>query len=200
MNNVAYLLQNMSIVYSGCKIDFSTPIYDEYEDGYLDNATEELAVCNNRLDHLEEDEGPKWDVSSFPSNLECQEEFISLDFIEDILCQMHEKNQVLNSGICNKIVDVSCTSCHENSLHDSFEYQVDSVQLGLQFEQLYWGKQMTKKIEDYSGFYDPVSEYMEQPCHGRLTTKIFEGCHDPVAPYLENICSGNGRLCVHSKD
>ena len=43
---------------------FSPPIYDEYEDGYL------------------EYEGPKWDVSSCSSNLECQEECISLDFLE----------------------------------------------------------------------------------------------------------------------
>ena len=40
------------------------PIYDEYEDGYLDNAPKETAVSNNRLYHLEVDEGPKWDPSS----------------------------------------------------------------------------------------------------------------------------------------
>ena len=93
----------------------------------MDNAPQEPAVCNNRLDHLEEDEGPKWDVSLCSSNVECQEEVISLDFIEDIPSEMHKKNQVLNSGICNKIVDVSCTSCHEHSLHDYFEEQFDSV-------------------------------------------------------------------------
>ena len=42
-------------------------------------------------------------------------------FIEHIPCETHENNQVLNSRIFNEIVDISCTSCHENSLHDSFE-------------------------------------------------------------------------------
>ena len=66
------------------------PIYDvhylEYEDFYL------------------EDEGPKWDVSSCSSNSEssCEEEFISLDFIEDIPYEMHEKNQVLNMAFSMK--------------------------------------------------------------------------------------------------
>ena len=74
---------------------------------------------------------------------------------------MHEKNQVLNSGICNKIVDVSCKSCHENSLHDYFEEQFDSVQVELQFEQPYWCKQMTGKFEGFQRFYDPVADYVE---------------------------------------
>ena len=74
-------------------------------------------------------EGPKWDVSSCFSNSKftCQEEFIPLDFIEDIPCEMHEMNQVLNYGIFNEIVDISCTSCHEHSLHDSFEENFVSV-------------------------------------------------------------------------
>ena len=76
-----------------------------------------------------EDEGPKWDVSSCSLNSEfsCQEEFISIDFMKDILCEMHENNQVLNSGIFNEIVDISCTSCQEHSLHDSFEEKFESV-------------------------------------------------------------------------
>ena len=51
-------------------------MYNEYGDGYL------------------EDKGPKWDVSSCSSssNSSCQEEFISLDFIEDIPREMQEKN------------------------------------------------------------------------------------------------------------
>ena len=59
------------------------PTYDEYEDGHLDSAPEEPTICNNRLDHLEEEEDPKWDVSSYSSNskLLCQKEFISLDAI-----------------------------------------------------------------------------------------------------------------------
>ena len=74
---------------------------------------------------------------------------------------MHEKNQVLNSGIFNEIVDISCTSCQEHSLHDSFEEQFDSVQVELQFEQPYWGKQTAKKFEGYQRFYDPVADYVE---------------------------------------
>ena len=62
--------------------DFSMPIYNECEDGHLDNTPKEPAVCNHRLDHLEEAEGPKWDVSSCFSNLEFQEECISPDFLE----------------------------------------------------------------------------------------------------------------------
>ena len=126
----------------------------------MDGAPEEPTFCNNRLDHLEEDEGHEWDISSCSSNSEyshqeecispyfleankdpkwdlsscssnskllCQKEFISLDVIEDIPCEMHEKSQVLNFGIFNEIVDVSCTSCHQHSLHDSFEEKFDSV-------------------------------------------------------------------------
>ena len=69
-------------VCNGFEEDFSPPIYDEYEDGYMDNAPKEPTVCNKGLDHLEEHEVPKWDVSSCSSNLECQEECISLDFLE----------------------------------------------------------------------------------------------------------------------
>ena len=70
----------------GFEEDFSLPIYDEYEDGYL------------------EDEGPKWDVSSCSSNSEfpCQEDFISLDFVEgedDIPVEAHKENQVVTSEI-----------------------------------------------------------------------------------------------------
>ena len=69
-------------VCGGFEEDFSPPIYDECEDGYL------------------EDEGPKWDVSSCSSNSEfsCQEEYISLDFLEgegDISTEAHKENQVV---------------------------------------------------------------------------------------------------------
>ena len=67
---------------------------------------------------------------------------------------MHEKNQVLNSSIFNEIVDVSCTSCHEHSLHNYSQEQFDSVQVEIQFE---------------------------QPCHDRYRTEIFAGCLEPVA-------------------
>ena len=42
---------------------FNFPIYDECKNGYLDNAPQEPAVCNNRLDHQEEEEDSKWEVS-----------------------------------------------------------------------------------------------------------------------------------------
>ena len=58
---------------------------------------------------------------------------------------------------------------------------------------------MTETFEYCHGFYDPMAEYMEQPCHGRLTTKIFEGCHDPTSGQVEKFCSGNGGLYVCSK-
>ena len=38
------------------------PIYDECEDGYLDNAPKKPAVDNNILDHQEQEES-KWDIS-----------------------------------------------------------------------------------------------------------------------------------------
>ena len=41
---------------------------------------------------------------------------------------------------------------------------------------------------------------MEQPCHGRSTTEIFEGCHDLVTEYVEKLCSSNGGLRLYSKD
>ena len=62
---------------------FGIPIYDKYENDYLDHALEEPIICNHGLDHLEETEGHKWDVSSCFSNLECREECISPDFIEE---------------------------------------------------------------------------------------------------------------------
>ena len=68
----------------GFEEDFSPPIYDEYDYGYLDY------------------EGPKWDISSCSSNSEfpCQEEFISLDFVEekdDIVTEAPKGNQVITS-------------------------------------------------------------------------------------------------------
>ena len=50
---------------------FSMHIYDEREDGHLDDAPKEPTICNHGLDHLEETEGPKWDVSSCFPNSEC---------------------------------------------------------------------------------------------------------------------------------
>ena len=101
------------------------PIYDECEDGHLDD-TPQAIDWNNGLDH-QEYEGPKWDVSSCFSNSECQEECISPYFLEeeedskwdislcfsnseiilldsikehnDISFEILERNQVLNSNI-----------------------------------------------------------------------------------------------------
>ena len=41
------------------------------------------------------------------------------------------------------------------------EKTFDSMQVDLQFEQHFWGKQMPEKFEDNHGFYDPMAEYME---------------------------------------
>ena len=54
-----------------------------YDDDYLDYAPKEPTACNHGLEHLEETEGPKWDVSSCFPNSECQEECISPDFLEE---------------------------------------------------------------------------------------------------------------------
>ena len=58
-------------------------------------------------------------------------------------------------------------------MHDSFEEQFENVQVDLQFEQPYWGKPMTEN---------------------------FAGCHNPMAEYMDKLCSGNGWLCLYSKD
>ena len=102
-------------------------MYDKYEDCYS------------------EDEGPKWDVSSCSSNSQLlyQEQISSLNFIEEFSCEMHEGKQVLGSGIWSEVTDVSLTSCQEHTFNGYLEEQLDSMQGELQFEQQYWGKQMT---------------------------------------------------------
>ena len=40
------------------------PLYYEFEDGHLDDAPQEAVGCNNGLDHQEEEDDSKWDVSS----------------------------------------------------------------------------------------------------------------------------------------
>ena len=76
--------QHVEVSFSNVlKKDLSMPTYDGYEDDYLNIVPKEPTVCNHRLDHLEEAEGPKWDASSCSSNLECQEEYISPDFLEE---------------------------------------------------------------------------------------------------------------------
>ena len=87
----------------GFEEDFSIPLYDEYEDGYL------------------EDEGPKWDVSSCfsNSNFSCLKECITLDFLEEkdvISAEVHKENQAVTSKNLKAIVDVLFENCHEHIL------------------------------------------------------------------------------------
>ena len=86
---------------------------------------------------------------------------------------MHERKQAINSEILNEVVDISFKNCHENSLHDSFKDQFDKV-----LEEL----------------------HLEHFCHGKQITENFAGYHDPVEEYMEKLCSGNGWLCLYSKD
>ena len=72
-----------NFVCGGFEEDLNPPLYDEYENDNLDNAPEEPTIYNHRLDHLKESKGPKWDVSSCSSNLECQEEYVSPDFLDE---------------------------------------------------------------------------------------------------------------------
>ena len=90
-----------SPIYGGFEEVFSSPLYDKYEDDYL------------------EDEGPMWDVSSCSSYIEhlYQEECNSLDVIENTPCEMHEGKQVLGYGIRSEVTDVSCTGGHDFPLH-----------------------------------------------------------------------------------
>ena len=86
------------------------PIYDEYEDGYLDDAPQETTTCNNRLDHQEEDKDSKWDISLCFLN----SEIIFPDSIQehdDISFETPRRNQVLNSDILDEEVDVSFANC-----------------------------------------------------------------------------------------
>ena len=96
------------------------PIYDKFEDNHLDDSPQEAIDCNNGLDHQEEEEDSKWDISLCFSD----SKIILVDSMgkhNDISFKTLGRNQVLNSGIFNEIVDISCTSCQEHSLHDFFE-------------------------------------------------------------------------------
>ena len=60
------------------------------------------AVCNEGLNHQKEDQGSQWNISLCFSNSEflCQEEFISLESIEehnDVSFETLEKNEVINA-------------------------------------------------------------------------------------------------------
>ena len=94
---------------------------------------------------------------------------------------MYERDQVLNSDILNEVVGASFTSCDENSLQGYFEEKSDMVLVEVQCEQQYQDKKITKIFEDCPRVYDPVSDYMEKPCHDRYITENFKGCYDPVA-------------------
>ena len=83
---------------------------------------------------------------------------------------MHERDKFLNYEILNEVVGSLFTSCHEHSLQGYFEEQYDRVIVEVQCEQQYQDKKITKIFEDCPRFYDRVSKYMEQHCHGRCTT------------------------------
>ena len=88
---------------------------------------QKTTVYDEELNHKEGYEESQWNVSLKLSNSEisCQEEgFFSLDFIKeknDISFETFGSNQILNSDILNKVVDVLFGNCHELSLHGSFE-------------------------------------------------------------------------------
>ena len=121
---------------------------------------------------LEEKEGSKWEISLCPLN----SEIIlpgSIKEHNDISFEILERNQVLNSEILYEEVDVSFENCQEHSLHGFLEEH-----FGRMLEEFQW----------------------KQPCHDRYITENFAGCHDPMAEYMEKLCSGNGWLCIYSKD
>ena len=84
---------------------------------------EKLAVCDEGLNHKEEDEGSPMNVSSHFSNSEIlgQEGLCQLDSFEkqnDNYFETSENNEVVESEILNEVVDISFENCHENSLQD----------------------------------------------------------------------------------
>ena len=119
----------INYVNDGFKKDFGPPIYDEYEEDYLGVIPKKPTVYNEELNHGEEDEGSRMGVSFGFSNSKflCQEEIFLLDPIE----KMHEMCQIINSEFFNEIVDISCTSFQEDSLHDSLEEQFGNMQVDL---------------------------------------------------------------------
>ena len=137
----------------------------------MDNAPQEPVERNNRLDHQEEEEDSKWDISLYFSN----SKVILLDSIKepnDISFETLERNHVLNSEILNQVVDIPFENSHELFVHDFLKEQFGRVLEELQLEQL---------------------------CYGRYIAENFVGYNDLVDEYMENICSGNGGLYVCSK-
>ena len=130
-----------------------------------------------------EDEGPKWDVSSYSSRsyFSCQEECFSLDCIEDIPYEMHDRDQVLNSNILNEVVGFSFISFHAHSLQGFFEEKFDRVLVEVQCENQYHDKHITQIFEEFPRVFDPFSDYMEQLCHDRYIIENFKRCYDLVA-------------------
>ena len=105
-------------------------------------------VCNKGLNHQEEEQGSQLIFSSCLSILEflCEERSISLDSIEEhnaISFETHKENQVVNSKILNKVVDVSLKNCHEHTLYGFCEDQFEHLQMKLQFENPLHSKQIT---------------------------------------------------------
>ena len=90
-------------------------------------------VFHEELNHNEEEDDSKWDVSLCFSN----SEIILLYSIEennDISFKTLRRNQVLNSEILNEEVYVSFANSHEHSLHGFPEEQFDRVVEKLQLE------------------------------------------------------------------
>ena len=84
---------------------------------------------------------------------------------------MHEKGQVSNSEFLDEESKASCADCHERIFQGPFEDQFEMGQVELHIELSCWGKQMTEIFGDCHGFYDPVANYMEQPCHDKPMQK-----------------------------
>ena len=50
---------------------------------------------------------------------------------------------------------------------------------------------MLGEVQDNHKFYDPVDEYMEQPCLNTGITEFSKGCFEPVAGYVEKLDTVN---------
>ena len=85
-------------------------------------------------------------------------------------------------------------------MNDSFEEQFDNVQVELQIEQPYCGKQIREEFEDYQGFYDPVGEYMEDICSRSSGLCVYSKEHDflhnllPLCPLVLFFYQAGGKM------
>ena len=53
---------------------------------------------------------------------------------------------------------------------------------------------MLGEVQHNHKFYDPVDEYMEQPCLNTGITEFSKGCFEPVAGYVEKLDTVNDWL------